>query len=167
MKRIFGLAFDPATAKNLVAPVHHQRLTRGDGALRLLELHAETPPRKGNDESLRAGVAIAQARPHLEWALRLGFEHPVRLGRVQRASVLFALRPDDDPLPPGIEGQNVERPLGAQPQPAALSDRIARDTAVSAQDATGTVDDLTRGGPQPDATKHRSRLSAFSATGRA
>src|SRR6266704_560658 len=135
---------DEAAAEDRLALVQHHGLARGHGTLRLPEEDPEAIVVERLHARLGTGVRRANPGDRLEGRSRRRDRDPVGAGREEGRAVLLPLFPDHDAVAGGVEGDDVEAPGGRQAEPLPLTDRVAGEAGMPADDAAGTVDDLPR-----------------------
>src|SRR4051812_11198652 len=147
MSTACSLLHYPSAAQNLFASVEDRGLSGRDGALRLVEAHADAGLSERRDGCGRLRVTVAHAHVGAHGLARLVEGYPVDArGCELRAQQLVRVA-DDDAVRLRLDAHDVERQLSRHAYPAPLARRVAVHALVRAHDAPLRVHYLAARGP--------------------
>src|SRR6266404_3971932 len=133
-----------ASADDEIVTVPHDRLTRRDRALGLVE-HDLGAARACRDDGCRRGtMAVADSRLHAQWLARRRAGDEVHVRRREPVALEAAGRADGQTVGAGVDVRHIEGAALPDAEPAPLTDRVAGDARVRAEHAALTVDDRAR-----------------------
>src|SRR6266850_1696749 len=135
---------DHAPADDEIVTVPHDRLTRGDRALGLVEHDLGAPRARRDDGRGRGTMAVTDSRLHAQWLARRSAGDEVHVRRQEPVALETAWRADGEAVGAGVDVRHIQGAALPDAEPAPLTDRVAGDAGVGAEHATVTVDDRAR-----------------------
>src|SRR5882672_5122439 len=135
---------DHAPADDEIVTVPHDRLTRGDRALGLVEHDLRAPRARRDDGRGRGTMAVTDSRLHAQWLARRSAGDEVHVRRQEPVALETAWRADGQAVGARVDVRHIQGAALPDAEPAPLTDRVAGDAGVGAEHATVTVDDRAR-----------------------
>src|SRR2546421_675839 len=137
---------DHAAADDEIVTVPHDRLTRRDRALGLVEHDLGTAGARRDDGRGRRTMAVADSRLHAQWVARRGARDEVHVRRREPVALEAPGRADGQTVGGGVDVRHIQGATLPDAEPAPLTDRVAGDAGMRTEHAALSVDD--RAGPE-------------------